>query len=58
MGIKLDLKATTLIFNLKNMETSELRELQDSIIEEIKSRSNMRTAAVIREEENQLKSTK
>lgn len=31
------------------METSELRELQDSIIEEIKNRSNMRTAAVIRE---------
>ena len=49
MGTKLDLKATKLIFNLKNMETSELRELQDSIIEEIKSRSNMRTAAVIRE---------
>ena len=33
--------------DLKNMTTSELRELQDAIIEELKSRVNTCTAAVI-----------
>lgn len=49
MEIELDLKAVKIMFNLEEVETSKLRDLQDSIIEEIKSRDNPRTAAVIKE---------
>lgn len=51
MGTKLDLKTMKLKFNLKEMEASELRELQDAIIDELKGRTNPCTAVVMKKYE-------